>query len=83
LAPPHEIMGGCWYLAVDTLSTLLGSLPLLSSHAFTMGSGVLDFFVKKIPFFLTHSLVICFLLVTHLSNRKALTIFQALKAMCN
>ena len=41
------------------------------------------FFVNKIPFFLTHSLVICFLLVTHLSNRKALTIFQALKAMCN
>ena len=27
--------------------------------------------------------MICFLLVTHLSNRKALTIFQALKAMCN
>jgi hypothetical protein len=32
---------------VDTLSTLLGSLLLLSSHAFTMtGSGVLD----KFPF---------------------------------
>ena len=27
--------------------------------------------------------MICFLSVTHLSNRKALTIFQALKAMCN
>ncbi len=26
LAPPHEIVGGCWYIAVDTLSTLLGSL---------------------------------------------------------
>jgi hypothetical protein len=41
------------------------------------------FFVNKIPFFLTHSLVICFLSVTHMSNRKALTIFHALKAMCN
>jgi hypothetical protein len=41
------------------------------------------FFVNKIPFFLTHSLLICFLLVTHLSKRKALTIFQALKAICN
>ena len=41
------------------------------------------FFVNKIPVFLTHSLVICFLSVTHLSNRKALTIFQVLKAMCN
>ena len=30
-------------IAVDTLSTLLGSLLLLSSHAFTMtGSGVLE-----------------------------------------
>jgi hypothetical protein len=44
---------------------------------------IVIFFVNKIPFFLTHSLVICFLSVTHLSNRKALTIFQALKAMCN
>ena len=26
LAPPHEIVGGCWYIAIDTLSTLLGSL---------------------------------------------------------
>ena len=41
------------------------------------------FFVNKIPFFLTHSVVICFLSVTHLSNRKVLPIFQALKAMCN
>ena len=40
------------------------------------------FFVNKIPFFVTYSLVICFLLVTHLSNRKALTIFNALKSMC-
>jgi len=36
---------------------------------------VIDIFcVNKIPFFLTHSLVICFMWVTHLSNRKALTI---------
>ena len=41
------------------------------------------FFVNKIPFFVTNSLAICFLTVTHLSNRKALTIFHALKAMCN
>jgi hypothetical protein len=40
------------------------------------------FFVNKIPFFTTYSLVICFLLVTHLSNRKALTIFNELKSMC-
>jgi hypothetical protein len=40
------------------------------------------FFDNKIPFFTTYSLVICFLLVTHLSNRKALTIFDALKSMC-
>ncbi len=36
------------------------------------------FFVNKIPFFTTYSLIICFLLVTHLSNKKALTIFKAL-----
>ncbi len=41
------------------------------------------FFVNKIPFFITYSLVICFLLVRHLSNRKALTIFDALKSMCS
>jgi hypothetical protein len=41
------------------------------------------FFVNRIPFFITYSLVICFLLVTHLSNRKALTIFDALKSMCS
>ena len=41
------------------------------------------FFVNKMPFFLTYSLVICFLLVTHLSNQKAPTIFSALKSMCN
>jgi hypothetical protein len=41
------------------------------------------FFVNKIPFFVTNSLVICFLMVTHLSIRKALTIFHALKTMCN
>ncbi len=39
-------------------------------------------FVKKIPFFTTYSLIICFLLVMQLSNRKALTIFNALKSMC-
>ncbi len=39
------------------------------------------FFVNKIPFFTTYSLVICFLSVMHLSNRKALTIFNALKSM--
>ncbi len=41
------------------------------------------FFVNKIPFFITYSLVICFLSVTHLSNRKALTIFDELKSMCS
>ncbi len=41
------------------------------------------FFVNKIPFFITYSLIICFLLVAHLSNRKALTIFNALKSMCS
>jgi hypothetical protein len=39
------------------------------------------FFVNKIPFFTTYSLIICFLLVTHLSNRKALTIFNVSKNM--
>jgi hypothetical protein len=41
------------------------------------------FFVNQIPFFCTYSLVICFLSVTHLGNRKITTIFKALKAMCN
>jgi hypothetical protein len=41
------------------------------------------FIVNKIPFFITYSLVICFLSVTHLSNRKALTIFNSLKSMCS
>ncbi len=45
--------------------------------------GDLHFFVSKIPFFITYSLVISFLSVTHLSNRKALTIFDALKSMCS
>jgi hypothetical protein len=40
------------------------------------------FFVNKIPSFTTYSLIICFLSVMHLSNRKALTIFNALKSMC-
>ena len=39
------------------------------------------FFVNKIPFFVTLSLRICFLSVTHMANRKAITIFQALKSM--
>ncbi len=41
------------------------------------------FCVNKIPFFITYSLVICFLSVMHLSNRKTLTIFDALKSMCS
>jgi hypothetical protein len=41
------------------------------------------FFVNKTPFFLTYSLVICFLSVTHLTGQKAPDIFKALKAMCN
>ena len=41
------------------------------------------FFVNKIPFFITYSLVICFLSVTHLSGQKAPIIFRALKAMIN
>ena len=41
------------------------------------------FFVNNIPFFVTYSLVICFVLVTHLSSRKALTIFNSFKSMCN
>ena len=41
------------------------------------------FFVNKIPFVVTYSVVICFVPVTHLSNRKALPIFNALKSMGN
>ena len=41
------------------------------------------FFVNKIPFFITYSLVICFVSVTHLTGQKAPVIFKALKAMCN
>jgi len=41
------------------------------------------FFVNGIPFFSTLSKKICFLSVTHLSNRKIPTIFRALKAMHN
>ena len=41
------------------------------------------FFVNKIPFFATLSLRICFLSVTHMSDRKAPTIFKALKNMHN
>ena len=41
------------------------------------------FFVNKVPFFVTYSLVICFLPVTHIGNWKVPTIFKAFKAMCN
>jgi hypothetical protein len=41
------------------------------------------FFVNGIPYFATLSMKICFLSVTHLSNRKIPTIFKALKAMHN
>ena len=41
------------------------------------------FFVNKVLFFIILSQVICFLLVTHLSNRKALNILNVLKEMCN
>jgi hypothetical protein len=41
------------------------------------------FFVNSIPYFATLSMKICFLSVTHLSNRKIPTIFKALKAMYN
>jgi len=41
------------------------------------------FFVNKIPFFITYSLVIGFVLVTHLTGQKAPVIFKALKDMCN
>ena len=39
------------------------------------------FFVNGIPYFATLSLRICFLSVTHLTNRKIPTIFSALRAM--
>ena len=41
------------------------------------------FFVNGVPYFVTFSLRICFLSVTHLQNRKIQTIFKALKAMHN
>ncbi len=41
------------------------------------------FFANAIPFLATYSLTICFLLVTHLENQKADTIFKALKNMHN
>jgi hypothetical protein len=41
------------------------------------------FFVNGVPYFVTLSLRICFLLVTHLQNQKFDTIFRALKAMHN
>ena len=41
------------------------------------------FFVNKIPYFATLSLRICFLSVTHMSDRKVPTIFKALKSMHN
>jgi hypothetical protein len=43
---------------------------------------VIDFFfVNNIPFFVTYSLHICFPLVTHMQNQKAITIFKALKSI--
>ncbi len=41
------------------------------------------FFVNSVPYFVTLSLQICFLLVMHLQNQKIDTIFRALKAMHN
>ncbi len=41
------------------------------------------FFVNGVPYFVTFSLRICFLLVMHLQNQKIETIFKALKAMHN
>jgi hypothetical protein len=41
------------------------------------------FFVNGVPYFVTFSLRICFLSVTHLRNRKIETIFKALKTMHN
>ncbi len=41
------------------------------------------FFVRGVPYFATLSLQICFLSVTHLSNRKIPSIFKALKNMHN
>ena len=39
------------------------------------------FFVNKIPYFVTYSVKICFLSVTHMVNRKAKSIFKALESM--
>jgi hypothetical protein len=41
------------------------------------------FFVNGVPYFATLSLRICFMSVTHLTNRKIPTIFGALRAMHN
>ncbi len=41
------------------------------------------FFVNRVPYFVTLSLHICFLSVTHMTNQKIITIFKALKAMHN
>jgi hypothetical protein len=41
------------------------------------------FFVNGVPYFVTLSLRICFLSVTHLQNQKIDTIIRALKAMHN
>ncbi len=41
------------------------------------------FFVNRVPYFITLSLQICFLSVTHMTNKKIVTIFKALKAMHN
>ena len=41
------------------------------------------FFVNKVPFFITFSLKICFLSVTHLTSQKVPSIFKALQSMHN
>ncbi len=41
------------------------------------------FFANDFPFLATYSLNICFLLVTHLENQKADTVFRALKNLHN
>jgi hypothetical protein len=41
------------------------------------------FFINRVPYFVTLSLRICFLSVTHMTNQKIVTTFKALKAMHN
>jgi hypothetical protein len=44
---------------------------------------IVIFFVNVVPYFVTLSLQILFLSVTHMTNRKIITIFKALKTMQN